>query len=325
MEYPQTGGLLFWGGGSMIYSKPPTTLSDQIGLLRSRGMRVSANAEHFLRHIGYFRLRGYWIPLEEAGSHNTHRFRAGVTFDDVLRLYVFDRELRLLLSDAIERIEISVRNQWVDVLAHDHGAHAHLDSGLFRSQRQFGRCLAELASEYDRSKEVHIKHYKKKYGEPDLPPLWAAVDIMTFGQFSHWLSNLKRKSVRAKIARPYGLDEEVLASFLHHLTVVRNICAHHGRLWNRSMTVTFKLPRSKPAALIEAIDHGPDPNQAPRKLYNTLVMTAWFLDCISPDHHFRQRLCDLIDTHQIETSAMGFPEQWRNCGFWRQDQPHRAA
>ncbi|WP_457670015.1 Abi family protein [Thiolapillus sp.] len=304
----------------MSYPKPPTTVSDQIELLARRGMRISEDAAHYLTHIGYYRLRGYWIPFEEANPpEGDHRFRAATSFDDILNLYIFDRELKLLVTDAIERIEVSVRNQWVDVLAQEHGAHAYLKSELFRSQRQFGRCLSELSSEYDRSKETHIKHYKKKYGEPDLPPIWAAVDIMTLGQFSHWLSNLKPKALKSRIAKTYGLDEDVLCSFLHHLTIIRNICAHHGRLWNRSMTITMKLPRSKPAELNGVIDRGPDPNQAPRKLYNTLVMMAWFLDCISPEHHFRQRLMGLIDTHGIQATAMGFPSDWRESKFWMEN------
>lgn len=305
----------------MSYPKPPTAVSDQIELLARRGMQVTEDAAHYLTHIGYYRLRGYWIPFEAVDPPDgDHRFRAGISFDDVLNLYVFDRELRLLVTDAIERIEVSVRNQWVDVLALEHGAHAYLKSELFRSQRQFGRCLSELSSEYDRSKETHIKHYKSKYGEPDLPPIWAVVNIMTLGQFSHWLSNLKPKALKSRIAKPYGLDEDVLCSFLHHLTVIRNICAHHGRLWNRSMTVTMKLPRNKPAELTEVIDHGPDPNQTPRKLYNTLVMVTWFLDCICPGHHFRKRLMELIDTHVIDVSAMGFPTDWQAGTFWLQEQ-----
>ena len=140
---------------------------------------------------------------------------------------------------------------------------------------------------------------------------------MTLGQFSHWLSNLKSKALKSRIAKPYGLDEEVLCSFLHHLTVIRNICAHHGRLWNRRVTVTMKLPRSKPAELAGVIDHGPDPNQAPRKIYNTLSVLAWFLDCICLGHHFRQRLTTLIDADEIDVSAMGFPEGWLELEFWK--------
>lgn len=303
----------------MKYEKAPTTIAQQLARLQARGMAIAdpETARFYLSHIGYYRLRGYWIPFEDAPpADGEHAFKPGTTFDQVLNLYTFDRELRLLIIDAIERIEISVRNQWVDVLAANDGAHAYLKSGLFQGHRQYGRSLAEIAGEFERSREGYIRHYKKKYKEPDLPPIWAAVGIMTLGQFSHWLSNLKRKSTKARIAKVYGLDESVLTSFLHHLTVIRNICAHHGRLWNSELTVTMELPRSKPQALVANIEHGPDPNQAPRRLYNTLVMLAYLMDVISPRHHWKHRLKCLINQHGIDTRQMGFPTDFAQRPLW---------
>ncbi|QFY91115.1 Abi family protein [Magnetovirga frankeli] len=287
-------------------------------MLKERGMTLDpTTAKFYLSHIGYFRLRGYWIPFEALSTTNGHHvFKAGTCFEQVLNLYTFDRELRLLVMDAIERIEVSVRNQWVDALSANHGAHAYLKSSLFLGSKQFGKSLAEITSGFERSKEAYIKHYKKKYSEPDLPPLWAIVGIMTLGQFSHWFSNLKQKCLRAKISKVYGLDEGVLASFLHHLTVIRNLCAHHGRLWNSELIVTMQLPRSKPKMLASNIEFGPDPNQAPRKLYNTLVMLAYMMDVISPDHHWKHRLKCLITQHDIDTRHMGFPEDFAERSLW---------
>lgn len=305
----------------MKYQKPPTTIQQQLDLLIKRGMLINEEAAtHYLSHIGYYRLRGYWIPFEKKDSPTAdHAFQSGTKIEDVLNLYVFDRELRLLVIDGIERIEVSVRNQWVEVLAQSEGAHAYLNSVLFHSNKQFGRCLAEISSEFERSKEIHIQHYKKCYREPDLPPIWAVAEIMTLGQFSHWLSNLKSKSLKTKIAQGYGLDESMLCSFLHHLTFIRNICAHHCRLWNRAITVTMKLPRSKPQSLTSVIEYGPDPNQAPRKIYNTLVMIAYLLDYISPDNLWKERLVILVEKHLIDATAMGFPENWREKPFWRRE------
>lgn len=304
----------------MKYVKTPTTPEQQVTLLLDRGMQIAdpASARFYLSHIGYYRLRGYWLPFEEPKRDGeTHRFVAGTTFESVLNLYTFDRELRLLVTDAVERIEISVRNQWVDVLAASHGPHAYLDSSLFAGHRQYGRSLAEIASEFERSKEQYVRHYKSKYTQPDLPPLWAVVGIMTLGQFSHWFSNLKRKSTKARIARVYALDESVLSSFLHHLSFIRNVCAHHGRLWNREVTLTMELPRKKPASLVPNLDYGPDPNQAPRKIYNTLAMLAYLMDCISPGHHWKIRLKGLIDSHAIDVRHMGFPKDWEQRSVWK--------
>lgn len=304
----------------MRYAKPHTTVHEQIQLLCERGMVIAdpVSAQFYLSHIGYYRLRGYWIPFEVPGGQgDAHRFRTGTTFEQALNLYTFDRELRLLVNDAIERVEISVRNQWVDVLAQAHGPHAYLNSSHFSGHRQYGRSLAEIAREFEQSKEAYIKHYKKRYKEPDLPPLWAAVGIMTLGQFSHWLSNLKHRGSKARIAKVYGLDEAVLISFLHHLTLIRNLCAHHARLWNREVTVTMQLPRTKPAALVPNLDVRSDPNQAPRRIYNTLVMLAYLMDCISPGHRWKQRLFELIERHRIDVWQMGFPADYLERPIWR--------
>ncbi len=315
---PSNRRVTFLGGG-MRYNKAPTTIAQQIQKLKDRGMQIpdADSTSFYLTHIGYYRLRGYWIPFEDPQvAARDHVFVAGTSFDSVLNLYTSDRELRLLIIDAIERIEVSVRNQWVDALAQRGGAHAYQNSSLFQSSRQYGRGLAELAGEHERSKEYFIKHYKTKYNEPDMPPIWAAVAIMTLGQFSHWLSNLKGKAIKSRVAKVYRLDESVLTSFLHHLTVIRNICAHHGRLWNSELTVTMELPRRTPPGMARNIEYGPDPNQPPRKLYNTLVMLAYLMDVISPGHHWKHRLKCLVDRHEIHTRHMGFPLDFAERPIW---------
>ncbi len=96
----------------MKFEKPPLTLKAQVDLLRSRGLIIedSAKAEHYLQHINYYRLRSYLIPFE--ANSTTHTVRPETSFDSVLELYVFDRELRLLLLDAIERFEVALRTRW---------------------------------------------------------------------------------------------------------------------------------------------------------------------------------------------------------------------
>lgn len=99
----------------MRFAKPPASIDQQIDLLVQRGMDVPdrQRAAHYLRHLNYYRLRGYWLPFESGIADNgDHRFQAGTMFEHVLERYVFDRELRLLVMDAIERIEVSVRTHW---------------------------------------------------------------------------------------------------------------------------------------------------------------------------------------------------------------------
>lgn len=192
------------------FAKPPLTYSDQVQLLVRRGMIIPdpARTEFYLQHLNYYRLGAYWLPFEE--DHGSHQFRAGTTFDDVLNLYIFDREMRLLVLDAIERFEVSVRSQWAYCLAHLHGSHAHLDSSLALPKWK-ERNLRQLTEEVERSDEQFIKHLKNNYSDP-LPPVWAVCEVMSLGLLSRWYSNLGPKATRRAIADVYRIDEVVLGS-----------------------------------------------------------------------------------------------------------------
>jgi abortive infection bacteriophage resistance protein len=296
------------------FGKPATTHAQQVALLQQRGMVVDdpAAAEFYLQHLNYYRLGAYWLPFE--ADHATHTFRPGTRFADVLNLYVFDRELRLLVLDAIERVEVSVRSQWAYQMAHRHGPHAHLDAALAFNSYHWQANLNKLTDEVDRSDEVFIKHLKASYSEV-LPPIWAVCEVMSLGLLSRWYSNLKPMHTRSAIAVAYGVDQRVLESWLHHLSLVRNTCAHHSRLWNRDFTVTPKLPHSKPAGLAAQCQAGS------RKLYNALVILLHCMDVIAPQHHWRARLTDLITRHAVPVAAMDFPAGWEQLAIWQENTP----
>ncbi|MFO8005980.1 Abi family protein [Thioalkalivibrio sp.] len=293
----------------MDFTKPARTHQEQLELLQSRGLHIEDRdrALHYLRHLNYYRLTAYWLPLE--ADHETHRFRQGASFDAVLNLYVFDREFRLLLLDAIERVEVSLRAGWAYHMAHQHGPHAYLDASLSVRGDWHARHLAKLEAEVSRSDETFVEHYRNTYLRPATPPIWAVCEVMSLGLLSRWITHL-RPHDRQVIAKPYGLNQQVLQAFVRHLTYVRNLCAHHSRVWNRRLTITMKLPR-KPRALAEVINAN-----EPRRLYNTLVILGYLLDIISPNHHWKQRLGDLIRTHDIDATLMGFPADWKERDFW---------
>lgn len=268
-----------------------------------------ARARHYLAHLNYYRLGAYWLPFE--ADHDTHTFKPGTNFESVLGLYVFDRELRLLVMDAIERFEVSIRTQWAYHLAHAHGPHAYLDSEVFLDRGKYARCLSSLQDELDRSDEVFIAHYRKTYSDPPHPPLWVVVEVMSLGQLSKWYANLKYRRDRNKVAEMYGMGETIVVSFLHHLTIVRNICAHHSRLWNRQFGFQAKMPRH-PAHLSASLN----PTQ-PKRLYNTLVILEYLMNQISPDHRWKARLIKLFEGHPGAMPAlMGFPDDWRRRPVW---------
>ncbi len=295
------------------FIKIATTYDEQVAQLQERGMVVQdrAAAAFYLQHINYYRLGAYWLPFE--ADHAQHRFKQGTSFEEVLGLYVFDRELRLLVLDAIERIEVSVRAQWAYQMAHAHGPHAHLDESLARKSHLWQTNLDKLTKEVHRSDETFIVHLTRTYAEP-LPPVWAACEVMSLGLLSRWYGNLKPGATRRAIARVYGLDDSLLESWLHHLTFIRNICAHHSRLWNREFTITPALPRSKPVGLAGEFQLGS------RKLYNTLLVLLHFMDVVSPSSAWRQRVQALVAEHEVPAEPMGFPEGWDGRAIWQERQ-----
>jgi abortive infection bacteriophage resistance protein len=292
------------------FPKPAKTYQDQVELLRSRGMVIAdpERAAFFLQHLNYYRLGAYWLPFE--ASHSPHKFRVGTTFEQVLDLYVFDRELRLLVLDAIERIEVSVRAQWAYQLAHRHGPHGYLDTSIAHRDSQWQNDHRDLSREVKRSEETFIRHLLETYSEP-LPPVWAVCEVMSLGLLSRWYANLKPMPTRRSIAGVYGLDEKTLQSWLHHLSHLRNVCAHHSRLWNREFTITPMMPRSKPSTLVGLFQADS------RRLYNSLLILLHFLDIIAPDHHWRLRFCELIGKHVVPLDAMDFPEGWDAVAIWQ--------
>ncbi len=293
------------------FEKPATMYAQQVELLRSRGLLIAdaGEAEFYLQHLNYYRLGAYWLPFE--ADHATHKFRAGTQFSDVLNLYQFDRELRLLVLDAVERVEVSVRAQWAYQLAHRHGAHAHLDSANAMSEVRWAKDLAALTREVERSDERFISHIKATYSE-SLPAVWAVCEVMSIGILSRWYANMRPMATRRAIAGVYRLDQRVLESWLHHLSYLRNICAHHSRLWNREFTVTPSPPKTKPSTLVDQFNIGS------RKPYNSFLILLCFLDVASPNHDWRQRLQGLLEKHLIPTSDMGFPDGWRELPIWQE-------
>lgn len=299
----------------MKYTKPSLSIDDQIALLEQRGMLIPdhVSARHYLLHISYYRLRAYWYTLEvPADGNGQHKFAPNTSIEDALDLYVFDRRLRLLVMDAIERIEVSLRGNWAYLMATKYGPHGYLDAEPYSDSTIYAENLVKLREEIERSTDDFIRHYKRTYDQPSLPPVWVASEVMSLGALSKWYSSLKHRADRNKVAKPYGLDERVVVSIAHHLTYVRNICAHHGRLWNKYLTVGMTLPNS-PGSLKLALD-----GAGHRKVYATLTALAYLLRIVAPNSTWQRELVALIlSCPAAKTEQMGFPTDWEERPFWR--------
>ncbi len=299
----------------MEFSKKALSISDQILLLKERGLSFegSIDAEHYLHHISYYRLSAYFYTFLEK-PQKEHRFREGATFGKVIDTYVFDRKLKLLLFDEIERIEIALRTQLIFHYCRQYGNNWYENKALYKKPDQYYKFQTLLMNEMNRSSEVFIRHYKETYTKPPNPPAWMTLELASFGQLSLLYKNLKNCDARKAIADHFGVHENILASGLESLSFTRNVCAHHMRLWNRKLP---KAPIIPTHTMHSFIEHLPADDKRNR-IYINLVIIRYLLQIIVPKSSFSQRLRSLVDCYpDIPISFMGFPEPWREEKIWQ--------
>lgn len=268
-----------------------------------------AAATRFLQHTNYIRLRPYWFSFET--NHTSHQFKPQTTFEVVLNRYLFDCALRLHLAQAIEVIEISLRTQFAYQFSQQYDPFAYTEERYSKNRRHFRNNLSQLREEVNRSNEVFIIHFRRKYTSHPFPPIWMVCEVMSFGLLSRCYKNLKPNKVRKAIANQYQVDNRGLDGILHNFTEIRNVIAHHGRLWDRTSIFRLPLPQNKPYNLRTNMNVS-----QPDKLYNSVVMMLHFMDVIEPGHAWRAQLLALLDHYQVPTSAMGFPNNWQTLPIW---------
>jgi len=292
------------------YAKPALTVDEQLSLLESRGLLIpdKIKARHYLNFISYYRLSGYTICFEKIiDGKRDHRFKEGTTFNDILALYDFDRHLRILVMDAMERIEVAVRTQICLVLATNYNdGHWHLRRDLFKPNYKYYSLLSQCEMEQQRSKEPFVGHYKKNYEQPTLLPAWMIVELLSMGTWSIMYENLAQRHDKKKISDTFNLPPTEFESWLHSLTYIRNLCAHHSRLWNRQFTITPKQFKDYKEYFTPATTFAAQ-----------AAMIHLFLKVISPDSKWTTRLHNLIKSCPfVEPTAMGFALEWEKDSFW---------
>lgn len=219
---------------------------EYIELLKNRGLLISneAKAESYLRNIGYFRLTAYFYPLLDPPK-DKHIYKKGSSFKQALNMYRFDRKLRLLVFNEIEKIEVSIRCQIANISGVQFNTNLFwlTDNTYFSDSKKYQITLNNIKGELDNSKEDFITHFKKAYIE-SYPPAWMITEIISFGNLSHIYMNLKSQSLRKKIAKHFGLPAPIFDSWLINLTILRNICCHHARMWNREFSIALAEPKN---------------------------------------------------------------------------------
>ena len=295
----------------MEYTKPPLSFEQQADLILERALIADRDILiSRLRSVNYYRLSGYLYPYRN--PDNT--FRDGTTLDMVWRHYCFDRELRILVFDAIEKVEIAVRTSVVYHFSHACGPFGHINYNNMcnLSKRKYRYWLTRLDSGTKRSSERFVKHFYEKYDDCHSGlPLWMAAEIMTFGSLLTLFKGMN-DGLKKRIAQIFRLPDRVCENWLETFNAIRNICAHHGRLWNRELGYKPLLPAKKkhpewhtPATL---------PNN---RVFIILTMLKYMISIISPECTWSDQVRQLLEKHpDISRTSMGFPEWWETSPLW---------
>ncbi len=288
------------------YSKPYKSEKELVELLKQRGLVINNDerAIRYLRHIGYYRLSAYMYPFL-AKPKTDHKFKQHITFDQVLRIYRFDKKLRMMLFNEIEKIEIAFRCAVVNTVTHRAGDKFWITNPAYVNSQT----LKSIDKEYNCSKEDFIKHYKDTYSDP-YPPAWIISEILSFGNIT-WIYRGLSDSNKKAIAKQFYLHAPVLESWINIVALTRNSCGHHSRIWNKVNSITTNNMQKMIRPWISL-------STDKRRIYYNICIIKYFMDIISPDNDFLEKIEALLkEFPEISLKAMGFNHNWKDEPLWK--------
>jgi abortive infection bacteriophage resistance protein len=295
------------------YTKTCTLPQDLVPLLKSRGLAVSneQKAISYLTNIGYYRLSAYCYPLLK-DPKTDHLYKDGATFDLVMNMYRFDRKLRILLFNEIEKIEVAIRSamhNWISDALND--VFWMTDIRYFYNSNVFSKTLTHIQTEIEKTKEEFIAHFQSKYSNP-YPPAWMIAEIIPFGLLCGIFNNLNTAGLKKKVANHFRLSLPVISSWIVTMVNLRNLCGLHSRTWNREIPVVPTEPKSPAFPWINSA------TTDMKRVYYRICIVKYFLFTVSPHNTFTQKLKSLLAEYPtIDVKAMGFPAGWQNEPLWK--------
>ena len=310
------------------YSKPPLSFQDQITQLEGRSLIIQdpTKATAYLQSISYYRLSAYFLPYQKVKD----TFNPNTTFTQIMQTYMFDKDLRLLVFDCIERLEIAIRTQFIYAMAlHHNDSHWQDNQALFINP--FYNRVGNLVDPYsdlqniiskaktNRKPEVFIKHYRDNYNSPSNPPSWMCLELLTMGELSHIYRGLRNNSDKKRIASFFDVHHTVFKSWLHTLTYVRNLCAHHSRLWNRDLAI-------EPDRLLKPVGNWVGTRyQNNKRMFYFLCVIKYMLDRANPTNTLTQKIEALFQKYPtVPIQYLGIPSDgnggllnWQKEPLWQ--------
>ncbi len=283
------------------------TLSEQISLLRQRGLAIADEkcAKQFLYFNNYYRISGYSLTLR-----NHDIFSKSASFQQIIDIYNFDHEFRHILLKYIEMIEIKFKSAYVYEFTKEYGPTGYLDVSHFTDSKRHTAILqkAEAQKEKRLPNEAFLKHYVEELKEN--LPLWAYIDLLTISDIS-FLYSISDHKIKTAVANSFGITKKgaaLLGKFMHSMTIIRNLCAHGSRLYNRLFEQKPSLSRSELALLRKNSDGAVDNAHLFGFILIMKRLLANFEFC-----DFKDEL--LLLTQKIPFVQMkyyGFPSDWQN-------------
>ena len=242
-----------------------------------------------------------------------HNFDGSTTFDQIVLNYHFDKKLRSIFSEYLERIEVCLRAKLTNYFSLNHGFFWYCDDELYVDKTVHTSINEEIASIYNEPQERFLKSFKAKYTLEIMPPSNMAMEVLTLGKLTNLFRGLANKEEKQNIASDFGLPPTVLSTWFIFLSIIRNICAHHGRLWNRKLTAykptipnrkKFKFPGELPANFNQTV-------------YGAISIIDRLLSNTNSTNNFTKKIEDLLNEFpHINTHYMGFPADWKDVAPW---------
>lgn len=290
------------------FNKAALTAEEQLNLLIDRGLIVEdkTSAVDILKRIGYYRLSAYMRNFQRGINHE---FVPNTNFTNIIELYNFDEKLRSVCFDAIRKIEIAYRAAISNVMCKKYGSHWFYNHSAFKDSQKISECRAVIESEIKKKSseyaETFIAKYYEKYDSPDLPPFWTISETLTIGSLNkiyQMINNNDKRETIKYLGFSFDIKFLAFANWLFSVCVIRNICAHHSRLFNR----IFRISPTKQALIKEL-------NTDYRNTFYYLAMIInYYLKTISNDISFEDDLIRLFAKYpNIDKTKMGFPQNWQ--------------
>lgn len=304
-------------------NQKPRSIDGHIRHLRDKGMlfpEMGAAISLFSR-VSYSRLKYYWQDLIDSDSDD---FQEGTSFQAVIERYSFDHKFRVILFDAIEMIEVALRAKIIDFMSRAAGNGLwYIDASLFENEQRHRDFVLDLKNEFDRSTEPFATKYISEHRNWDYeelagdnPDAWLIIEVATFGTLSKMYKNLKSQlPQRSAIANDFGLySAKDFSNWIEVISLMRNIIAHHSRLWNRSFGKQIVEPKGKRNIWL----NGELTKLQKNKPYAVACAIAYLCRSINTQQEFTESLKKLCDEYpNIQLSKYGFPQRWRTEPLWR--------